>query len=428
MAFTVVIVGRPNVGKSTLFNRLTSKRQALVDDSPGVTRDARNGIAQLGALSFTLVDTAGLEDAADGTLQFRMSQQSKKAMKSADVVLFMVDGRAGILPADVDIAKEARKSNKNVVLLVNKAEGNKVQSELAEAYRLGLGEPLAISAEHGEGMVELHDTLMEYTKTEEEPELPADESEEREDVIQLAIVGRPNVGKSTLFNHILGEERTLTGPEAGITRDAILVECTLNGRKVKLVDTAGMRRKAGVVEKLEKLAVADTLEALRYAHVVIWMVDANQPLEKQDNTIAALIEREGRAVVLAVNKWDEVTDEAAWMKALNQRLAKVMAQLRDIPVVPVSARTGKGVSQLIDTCFKMYELWNTKIPTGELNRWLEAMLESHAPPLIDGRRLKIRYMTQKTARPPTFLLFSNASDIPDSYMRNLSNGLRERFD
>lgn len=428
MSFTVAIVGRPNVGKSTLFNRLTGKRQALVDDSPGVTRDARHGIAQLGMLSFTAIDTAGLEDAADDTLQYRMSQQSKKVIATSDVVLFMIDGRTGIIPADEDIARQVRKIHKRVVLVVNKAESNKTQAAIAEAYRLGFGEPVAISAEHGDGMNDLHDALQQFEMPQEQPGTAPDEtSEAPADVIQLAIVGRPNVGKSTLFNRILGEERTLTGPESGITRDAILVECELNGRKVKLVDTAGMRRKAGVVEKIEKLAVADTIESLRYAQVVIWMIDAMQPLEKQDNTIAALIEREGRAVVLAVNKWDQVTDEKAWMKALNQRLEKVMAQLRDITLVPISAKTGKNIPRLIDACFEAYELWNTELGTSELNRWLGAMLEAHAPPLINGRRLKIRYMTQKSSRPPTFLLFSNLSEIPDSYLRYLVGGLRERF-
>ena len=425
MSFTVAVAGRPNVGKSTLFNRLTGKRQALVDDSPGVTRDPRFGIAQLGMFSFTVVDTAGLEDADQDSLQYRMTQAAEKAMAQADIVLFMVDGRAGITPQDEEIARQVRKVHKHVLLVVNKAEGNKTQSTVGDAYRLGFGDPVAISAEHGEGMTDLHDALAEFEQAQTEEEV---QEEAASNVIQLAIVGRPNVGKSTLFNRILGEERNLTGPEAGITRDAILVDCELHGRKVKLVDTAGMRRKAGVVKKLEKLAVADTIEALRYAHVVVWMVDATQPLEKQDNTIASLIEREGRAVVLAVNKWDEVDKPKEWMKAIEQRLSKVMAQLRDIPVVPISAKNGDNISKLIEASFKAYDLWNTTIPTGELNRWLEAMLEAHAPPMISSRRIKIRYITQKTARPPTFLLFSNLSEIPESYIRYLSNGLRERFD
>lgn len=425
MTFTVAIAGRPNVGKSTLFNRLTGKRRALVDDSPGVTRDPRYGVAQLGALNFTIVDTAGLEEAATGSLQHRMTKSAERAMAEADMVLFMVDGRAGITPQDEEIARQVRKLHRNVLLVVNKAEGNKAQTAEGDAYRLGFGDPVTISAEHGEGMSELHDALATFDGARQSTESEA--ANDSSGAIQLAIIGRPNVGKSTLFNRILGQERNLTGPEAGITRDAILVDCTLQGREVKLVDTAGMRRKSGVTQKLEKLAVSDAIESMRYAHVVIWMVDATQPLEKQDNTIAALVEREGRAVVLAVNKWDEVDKPKEWMSAIQQRLSKVMAQLRDVPVVPISARNGDNIEKLIETCFSAYDIWNTEIPTGELNRWLEAMLEAHAPPMVDKRRLKIRYITQKTARPPTFLLFSNLSDIPESYLRYLSNGLRERF-
>jgi GTP-binding protein len=432
MTFTVAIVGRPNVGKSTLYNRLTGKRRALVDDQPGVTRDRREGAAKLGDLEFTIIDTAGLEQAEDGTLAARMSAQSEKAITQADVTMLVVDGKSGITPVDEHFAKLIRKKHAKVILVVNKAESKQAHAAMSDAYRLGLGEPVAISAEHGDGLVDLYEVLAKFdskpkVEDSESDEVVSEELPERPDVLSLAIIGRPNVGKSTMFNRILGEERTLTGPEAGITRDAISVECEFQGKKLKLVDTAGMRRKAGVVEKVEKLAVADTIETLKYAHVVIWMVDANQPLEKQDNTIAALVEQEGRALVLAVNKWDEVDDPQAWLKALYQRLDKVLPQVRGVPVIPVSAKTGYNMNKLLSACFEVYETWNKHIGTGELNRWLEAMLESHTPPLISGRRIKIRYMTQKSSRPPSFILFSNLSEIPESYLRYLVNGMRERF-
>ncbi|MFO0388155.1 MAG: ribosome biogenesis GTPase Der [Alphaproteobacteria bacterium] len=429
MSFTVAIVGRPNVGKSTLYNRLTGKRRALVDDQPGVTRDRREGTASIGDLKFTIIDTAGLEQAEDGTLAARMSAQSEKAITQADITMLVVDGKSGITPVDEHFAKLIRKKHAKVILVVNKAESKQAQAAMADAYRLGLGEPVAISAEHGDGLVDLYDALAKFRVQSLESSEEAIEKVEtpKPDILSLAIIGRPNVGKSTMFNRILGEERTLTGPEAGITRDAISVECEFQGKKLKLVDTAGMRRKAGVVEKVEKLAVADTIETLKYAHVVIWMVDANQPLEKQDNTIAALVEQEGRALVLAVNKWDEVDDPQAWLKALYQRLDKVLPQVRGVPVIPVSAKTGYNMNKLLNACFDVYETWNKHIGTGELNRWLEAMLESHTPPLINGRRIKIRYMTQKSSRPPSFILFSNLSDIPESYLRYLVNGMRERF-
>lgn len=432
MDFTIAIVGRPNVGKSTLFNRLTGRRHALVDDQPGVTRDRREGQGQLGDLRFTLVDTAGLEKAEAGTLQARMTEQSQKAMKSADVVLLVIDGRAGITPVDADIARQVRKVSTRVVLVVNKAESGKASHTIAEAQRLGFGEPVGISAEHGEGLAELYEALAPFVPASEEDAAEdfaedAAPTEEAPEVLRVAIIGRPNAGKSTLMNTILGEERVLTGPEAGITRDAIAIDTHFKGKPLQLVDTAGMRRKANVTDKVEKLAVADTLRVVQFAHVVVLVLDALQLLEKQDNTIAALVEQEGRALVLAVNKWDAVPDKPAYEKAIHQRLSAVLPQVKGVPVVPISARDGTHIGKLLTACFQVYALWNRQLGTGELNRWLEGMLEQHTPPLVDGRRLKIRYMVQKSARPPSFLMFANAAEIPDSYMRYLVNGLRERF-
>ncbi len=422
MTFTVAIVGRPNVGKSTLFNRLTGKRLALVDDQPGVTRDRREGKANLAGLSFNVFDTAGLENAKEGTLAARMTEQSQLAIELADATLMVIDGRAGLTPVDEHFAKLMRRSKKPVILLVNKAEGGKVAAAtVAESHRLGLGQPIPISAEHGEGMLELFEALAPLIGDQEEEETNENAP------MQIAIVGRPNVGKSTLINRILGHERVLTGPEAGITRDSIAIDFSFQGKTIKLIDTAGMRKKANVNEKVEKLAVADTLHAVQFAQIVVVVLDAEQPLEKQDNNIAALIEQEGRAMVVAVNKWDLVEDKAAFTKALNQRLEYVLPQVKGIPVIPISAAKGEGIGTLLKACFKAHALWNKKLSTGELNRWLEMALEEHAPPLVSGRRIKIRYITQKTARPPTFLLFSNTSDIPDHYTRYLVNRLREDF-
>lgn len=436
MTFTVVIAGRPNVGKSTLFNRLTGKRFALVDDQPGVTRDRREGDASLGGMEFTIIDTAGLEDAPEGSLAARMTAQTELAIEEAEVTLLVVDGRVGITPIDEHFAtlirkkfggkgKAKGKKQNKIFLVVNKAEGGRVSNTISEAYRLGFGEPIAISAEHGEGLTELYDALAPFSK--ENDEETEQEEEDFNAPLQLAIVGRPNVGKSTLVNRILGEERVLTGPEAGITRDAIAVDFEFEGRAIKLVDTAGMRRKSNVVEKVEKLAVADTLRTVQYAQVVVLVIDANAPMEKQENNIASLVEQEGRAMVLAVNKWDTVNDKAAYLKAIDEMLETTLPQLKGVMVVPISAETGLNVNKLLKTCLQVYELWNTQIGTGALNRWLESALEIHAPPLVSGRRIKIRYITQKSSRPPSFLLFSNTSDIPDSFIRYLTNSLRESF-
>lgn len=433
MSFTVAIVGRPNVGKSTLYNRLTGKRHALVDDQPGVTRDRREGEANLAGLEFTIFDTAGLEDAESGTLAARMTEQTQQAIAEADVTMLVVDGRAGITPMDKHFAKLIRKMEKPVVLVVNKAEGGRASAAIAEANRLGFGEPVAISAEHGEGLADLYESLAPFDKGIRDSGLGVEEAADDQSPIpnpqplQLAIVGRPNAGKSTLINRILKEERLLTGPEAGITRDSIAVDYVYEGTPLKLVDTAGMRKKSGIIEKVEKLAVADTLRAIQYAHVVVLVIDAQAPLEKQDNTIAALIEQEGRAMVLAVNKWDTVDDKPAYLKAIEQRLAMVLPQVKGIPVIPISGKTGENLHQLMKQCFKAYAQWNRTFGTGELNRWLEAALNEYTPPLVKGRRIKIRYMTQKTSRPPSFILFSNTSEIPESYIRYLVNHLRVWF-
>jgi GTP-binding protein len=425
MTFHVVIAGRPNVGKSTIFNRLTGKRHALVDDAPGVTRDRRSGDASLGGMEFTITDTAGLEDAPEGSLAARMTAQTEKAIGEADVTLLVVDGRAGITPMDEHFAQLIRKKHAKVILVVNKAEGGRASATISESYRLGFGEPVAISAEHGEGLGELYDALAPFSRETDEENIEPDE--DISTPMQIAIVGRPNVGKSTLVNKILGAERVLTGPEAGITRDAIAIDFEFGGKPIKLVDTAGMRRKSNVTAKVEKLAVADTLRAVQYAHVVVLVVDAQAPMEKQENTIAALVEQEGRAMVVAVNKWDTVADKPAYLKAITEILEKTLPQLKDVPVVPISAQTGFQIPKLLKTCFQVYELWNKEIGTGALNRWLESALATHAPPLINSRRIKIRYMTQKSSRPPSFILFSNISEIPDSYIRYLTNSLREAF-
>lgn len=424
MTFTLAIIGRPNVGKSTLFNRLTGKPHALVHDAPGVTRDRREGAASIADLHFNVMDTAGIDASEKGSLQARMTEQTMRASQEADVILMMVDGRAGITPVDEQFAKLLRKSKKPLLLAVNKAEGKAARPTILDAHRLGLGEPLAISAEHGEGMGDLYDALTPFVKASSQEEL----SEEEGGTLTIAIVGRPNVGKSTLLNTILGEERVLTGPEAGITRDSITVAHKVGGKEIRLVDTAGMRKRANVNEKLEKMSVADTLRAIQYAQVCVVVMDAEQPLEKQDNAIAALVESEGRAMVIAINKWDTVKEKDAFIKAFRQRFEKVLPQIKGVPVVPISGATNYNIGKLFNACFEAYSIWNTRIGTGELNRWLEAMLEAHTPQLVSGRRLKIRYITQKSARPPSFVLFSNLKEVPEHYLRYLVNGLRERFE
>lgn len=426
MTFTIAIIGRPNVGKSTLFNRLTGTRHALVDDVPGVTRDVREGEANLGPLSFRVLDTAGLDEVRDGSLSARMTELSLRALKEADAALMLVDARAGITPVDRHFADVVRKSGKPAVLVVNKAEGKAGAEAMAESYALGLGDPLPISAEHGEGMADLYEALLPMADRMEE----VSEAEQKEEgPIRMAIVGRPNAGKSTLINQLIGRERVLTGPEAGITRDSIAVPFEYRGQSLVLVDTAGMRKRTNVRGKLEKLSVADTLRSIRYAQVVVLVMDATLALEKQDLQIADLVEQEGRCLVLAVNKWDLVPKgkREQYLEVAEARMEETLAQLSGVPVVPVCAEKGEGLDTLMKEAFRLYEIWNRRITTGELNRWLEDALQRHQPPLVNGRRLKIRYITQAKTRPPSFMVFTNLSDIPAHYLRYLIGGMRDTF-
>jgi GTP-binding protein len=425
MSFTVAIVGRPNVGKSTLFNRLVGQRIALVDDTPGVTRDRREGEGRLADLRFKTIDTAGLEDERGPGLAARMRRQTEQALVEADVALFLIDARAGVTPLDAHFAQWLRRGATPVLLVANKSEGKAGDAGAIEAFALGFGAPIALSAEHGEGLGELYEALRPYA--EKAAEAPAAAAAEKP--LQLAIVGRPNVGKSTLANRLLGAERLLTGPEAGITRDAIAVDWAWEGRRVRLVDTAGLRRKAHVEEKLEKLSTADTLRAIRFAEVVVLVLDAAQGLEKQDLAIARMVEDEGRALVLAASKWDAVEDKPAALKRIGDRIDASLAQLQGVTLVPVSGLTGQGLGKLMEAVFRVHALWNKRLPTPRLNDWLAAVQERHPPPLVAGRRLKLRYMTQANIRPPTFALFtSKPSELPDSYRRYLVNLLRQDFD
>ena len=440
MTFTLAILGRPNVGKSTLFNRLIGKRQALVSPEPGVTRDRREGQARLYDLEFTIVDTAGLEEAARDALETRMRAQSEKALAEADIALLLIDARAGVTPIDKHFADLMRRSKTPVILVANKCEGAAAEAGLAEAYTLGLGAPVALSAEHGLGLADLHEALEERLK--EQGLIGADEAEgagafadETDDeaaepgILQLAIVGRPNVGKSTLVNRLLGEERVLTGPEAGITRDSISIAWSYKDQPIKLIDTAGLRRRSRIDAALEKLSTGDTLRAVKFAQVVVLVVDAAMPMEKQDLTIAAHVIDEGRALVIAVNKWDACTDRQAALGQVRDRLERSLPQVRGIPLVTGSARRGENLERLRDAGLGAYEVWNRRVPTPALNRWLAGATQAHPPPAPGGRRIKLRYMTQASARPPTFAIFcSRPKDLPDSYLRYLENGLREAFD
>jgi len=423
MTLTVAIIGRPNVGKSTLFNRLVGRRMALVDDLPGVTRDRREGEGRIGTMQFRVIDTAGLEEAFDDSLEARMRRQTEAALDEADVALMMIDARTGVTPMDKHFSDWLRGHATPVILLANKCEGRAGESGRLEAYELGLGDPIGISAEHGEGLVDLADAIEALA-----PETPKAEQEPGEKPLMLAVVGRPNAGKSTLINRMIGQDRLLTGPEAGITRDAISINWTWQDRAIRLFDTAGMRRRARVDQKLEKLAVADGRRALDFAEVVVLLVDATQALEKQDLAIARQTLDEGRALVIGINKWDLIENGGEVLSGIRYRLEHQLAQAKGVPIVTLSAVTGRGIEKLMPAVIRAEKAWNFRVPTAKLNDWLEEMTARHPPPLVSGRRFRIRYMTQAKSRPPTFALFtSSGGELPESYERYLINGLREQF-
>ncbi len=435
MTFKMAIIGRPNVGKSTLFNRLVGRRIALVDDQPGVTRDLREGEAKLGDLSFTVIDTAGFEEITDESLPGRMRRLTERAIAEADLCLFLIDARAGVTPSDEVFADLLRKRGAKVILAANKAEGRAGEAGIYEAYGLGLGEVIGISAEHGEGMGDLYAALQPYADR-FAAEASADEfdPDSEEDALaehrplQIAVVGRPNAGKSTLVNAIIGEERLLTGPEAGITRDAIAVTCDWGGRAFRVFDTAGLRKRARVQEKVEKLSTGDAVRAIRFAEVVVVLMDEASAFETQDLRIADLAEREGRAVVIAVSKWDLVEDKPGRSRELREMLERLLPQLNGAPLVPVSAVTGRGLDRLRDAILEMHRVWNQRISTANLNRWLIEAVEQHPPPAASGRRIRLRFMTQVKARPPSFVAWcSKPEALPESYVRYLVNGLRDSF-
>jgi GTP-binding protein len=425
MPLKLAIVGRPNVGKSTLFNRLAGKKLAIVDDQPGVTRDRRYASGRLGDLDLDLIDTAGFEDVSDESLEARMRHQTELAVEEADVSLFIYDAREGVTPLDEVFATLLRRRGKPVIIAANKAEGKAGQSGIGEAYKLGLGEPIPISGEHGEGMAELYAAMLaafpedQYSEDEDDDDKP----------IRLAIVGRPNAGKSTLINRLIGEQRLLTGPEAGITRDSISVDWVWGDKKVRLVDTAGLRKKAKVQEKLEKLSTQDTIRAITFAEVVVLVMDATHPFEIQDLQIADLTEREGRALVFVLAKWDLIEDQAATLAAFREHAERMLPQVRGAPVVALSGETGSGVNKLMPAVLKIHKDWSTKVKTRDLNDWLQMAMQRHPPPAVSGKRVKPKYMAQTKARPPTFVLFSSRADqMPEHYRRYLINSLRESFD
>ena len=441
--FTVAIIGRPNVGKSTLFNRLAGKKLALVDDRPGVTRDRREGEAKLGDLSFKIIDTAGLEEGGNASLPGRMRAQTEAAVGLADAIFFVFDSRAGLTPADRFFANLVRRADKPLILIANKAEGRIGAAGALEGFDLGLGEPVPLSAEHGDGFAELYGALREALP--EATALPAGPEEEvvrarlGEDEdgselgvtkpLRIAIIGRPNAGKSTLLNKILGQDRLLTGPEPGLTRDTIGIDFVWANRQIKMFDTAGLRKRARVEDDLEKLASADALRAAKFAEVVVLLLDAGIPFEKQDLILADLAEREGRALVIGLNKWDLIEAKGAKLLQLREEAARLLPQVKGAPVMPISGETGEGIEKLMEAIFRVHEIWNKRISTGRLNRWLEAAIEQTPPPAVAGRRIKIRYMTQLRARPPYFILFGNQLDaLPAAYERFLVNGLRQAFD
>jgi GTP-binding protein len=419
---TVAIVGRPNVGKSTLFNRLVGKRLALVDDRPGVTRDRREGEAKLLGLEFRVIDTAGFEDQDPASLPGRMRQQTEAAVRDADAALFMIDAREGLVPLDEEIGRWLRAESTPVIVIANKAEGGAGESGTLDAYRLGLGEPVALSAEHGEGVADLFQALQPLVEREDAEE---EQTEGEGAALKLAIVGRPNAGKSTLVNRMVGEERMITGPEAGITRDSISLDWHWDGRAVRLVDTAGLRKRAKVDDKLERLSAADTKRAIDYAEVVVLLLDATRGLEVQDLKIASQVIDEGRALVIALNKWDVAEHASSLFNGVKAALNEGLAQLRDVPLLTVSAKTGKGTDMILKVAFDLREAWSRRVPTGELNRWFETAIEANPPPAPKGQRIKLRYITQVKNRPPSFVVFGNRTDeLPESYRRYLLNAMR----
>ena len=421
---TIAIVGRPNVGKSTLFNRLVGKRLALVDDRPGVTRDRREGQAKLLGLDFRVIDTAGFEDEDPHTLPGRMRQQTEAAVRDADAALFMIDAREGLTPLDEEIGRWLRAEATPVIVVANKAEGRASESGIFEGFRLGLGDPIALSAEHGEGVADLFQALQPLV----EREAVVDEDVVEEDgdaILKLAIVGRPNAGKSTLVNRMLGEERMITGPEAGITRDSISLDWQWEGKPVRLVDTAGLRKRAKVEDKLERLSAADTKRAIDYAEVVVLLLDATRGLEAQDLRIAAQVIEEGRGLIIALNKWDVAENASSLFNGVKAALAEGLAQLRDVPLLTVSAKTAKGIDTILKVAFDLREAWSRRVPTGELNRWFESAVDANPPPAPKGQRIKLRYITQVKSRPPSFVVFGNRTDeLPESYRRYLLNAMR----
>ncbi|MFG1378837.1 ribosome biogenesis GTPase Der [Xanthobacter autotrophicus] len=438
MTFSLAIVGRPNVGKSTLFNRLVGKKLALVDDRPGVTRDRREGDARLGDLAFRIVDTAGLEEADAASLEGRMRAQTEAAIGHADAILFMIDARIGLTPTDRAFADLVRKCGKPVILLANKSEGRGGEAGRLEAFALGLGTPLPFSAEHGEGLSDLYDAICDALPEQTKPEPEEDEDEdiaavdEADDAprrpIKVAVLGRPNAGKSTLINRLLGEDRLLTGPEAGITRDSISVEVSYAGTKLEVFDTAGLRKRARIEDKLEKLSAADALRAMKFAEVVVVLVDATHPFEEQDLRIADLVAREGRALVIGYNKADLVA-RGGLITRLREDVDRLLPQVKGVPIVPVSGLMGHGLDKLVGAISAAHKVWNKRVATNPLNRFLQQVTDNHPPPAVSGRRIKLRYMTQPKARPPSFVLFCSRTDaVPESYIRYLVNGLRETFD
>lgn len=459
----IAIVGRPNVGKSTLYNRMTGGRTALVSDLPGLTRDRREGQAEIGGHPVTVIDTAGLEEAETGSIQARMRTQSELAIVNADLILFVIDARAGVTPSDQTFARIARQSGKPVILVANKCEGRSGTDGFYEAFELGLGEPVAVSAEHGEGLIDLDSEVLrslgleakrdprsrrrrrrdaeaeaaiDAAETQAAPDGSEAEAEAQSDAeaapdkpVRIAIVGRPNAGKSTLVNAILGEERMITGPEPGLTRDSIASELAWKGRQLRLFDTAGLRRKARISEKAEKLSASDAIRAIRFAEVVVLVTEADRPLEQQDLIIANMALDEGRALVIAINKWDTVEDKQKVLKDIRETAIEKLADASGVTVLPVSALSGRGIDKLMDAILAAHATWNRRVPTSALNRWLQAALDQHAPPASSGRRIRIRFMTQPSTRPPTFVAFcSKPGDLPPSYIRYLINNLRETFD